>query len=581
MRICTSLIIIFCSIGTLLGQNIVKGRITSDGKPLPSVHITNIASGTITGSDDNGLYVIQARPKEELMFTYLGMDTISIIVEDVTHILNIEMYPKVEQLDEVVVEKKISRQKKLAMDYFTDSTVVNTSFGYISPATSAYHLKVIDGSEFHPGLDLLSAIASRRSGINVETYYPDKVPVRTLFMTRTLGSSLKKIPVLYEVDGMIHTDPPNWLDVSMVLRVGIIPGLQAVWRYGHIASGGVVVINTVNGVHGLREENSNKHYDRARLRNNFVTGKVISNTELKEEYPSYLKMMDGATSLEETLRIYTEYEKLFSKVPYFYLDCYRLMFEKYGGKEADEILDENVVQFQENPVWLKVLAYLYESQNRFEKAHELYKRVYMLRPEYAQSFVDMANSYRNLGLTESATSLFARHAYLQEEGLLPTDSLDLSKIVGRELDNLFAIDNNATKIRERTFNLEEQGISTRLVFEWNDSEAEFDLQFVNPNNQYFNWKHTIEDMPERIRSEKKLGYSMADFLLDDELPGTWKVNATYHGNKQLTPTYLKATIYRNYGSKLQSKEIKVFRLGLKGANQFLFDLELPSLVVRN
>ncbi len=88
-------------------------------------------------------------------------------------------------------------------------------------------------------------------------------------------------------------------------------------------------------------------------------------------------------------------------------------------------------------------------------------------------------------------------------------------------------------------------------------------------------------MPNRIRSEKELGYSMADFLLDDELPGIWKVNTTYHGNKQLTPTYLKATIYRNYGSRLQSKEIKVFRLGLKGANQYLFNIKLPSEVVQS
>ncbi|RUA17164.1 MAG: hypothetical protein DSY83_04610, partial [Flavobacteriia bacterium] len=330
------------------GQNTIKGRITIEGKPLSSVHIVNISSGTLTGSNKEGMYQIKARPKEELMFTYVGLDTISIIVEDVTHILNIEMYPKVEQLDEVVVSKKISRQKRLAMDYFTDSTVVNTSFGYISPATSAYHLKVIDGSEFYPGMDLLSAIANRRSGINVETYYPDKIPVRTLFMSRSLGSSLKKIPVLYEVDGMIHNDPPNWLDVSMVLRVGIIPGLQAVWRYGHIASGGVVVINTVNGVHGLREENSNKHYDKARLRNNFVTGKVVSNTELKEELPLYLKMMHAATSLEETWRIYREYEKLFSNVPYFYLDSYRFLFEEYGEKEADKIIRENLDQFHGN-----------------------------------------------------------------------------------------------------------------------------------------------------------------------------------------------------------------------------------------
>ncbi|NDV42755.1 tetratricopeptide repeat protein [Flagellimonas sediminis] len=575
-----AILVFFTWMGCVNAQNTISGRITDGTSKLSNVHVVNLTSGSKTSSDQEGWYQILARPKDELQYTYIGMDTVSILVEDVTKILNIKMSLRVEQLDEVVVEQKISKQKRLAMTYIMDSSVVNTSFGCISPATVAYHLKVIDGSEFTPGSDILNAIASRRSGIRVGTIGDPSTggSRRTLFI-RGMGSLSFRTPALFEIDGNIFSDAPTWLDVSMVLRVGIIPGIQAVWRYGHIASGGVVVINTKNGVHGLREENGSKPYDQARLRNNFVTGKVVSSEDAKNEVPSYLQAIQNTTSLTQAVNTVNEYERLYFNVPYFYLDCYTLIFDKFGEDVADQFMEGNLDQIKDNAVWLKALAYIYESQRRFDKAHTVYKEVYALRPEYAQSYIDMANSYRNLGLKESATSLYARHSYLLDEGLLTKDSLELSEIIQREMDNLFALESRSEQIRER--NVDGIGpYTTRLVFEWNDSEAEFDLQFVNPHNQYFNWKHTNEDMPERIRSEKEQGYSMADFLLDDALPGTWKVNVTYNGNKQLTPSYLKATIYRNYGSRLQTKDIKVFRMGLKGANQYLFDLDLPSSVVQ-
>ncbi|WP_293295331.1 carboxypeptidase-like regulatory domain-containing protein [Allomuricauda sp.] len=556
----------------IFAQKQILGRITDGKIPLSNVHVTNLSSEFTTKSNKEGFYKISAIPKEKLQFTYLGMDTITIIIEDVTHNLNIVMHHRVEALDEVVVTKKLSKQKSLAMNYFTDSTIINTSFGYISPNTVPYNLKIIDGSELTTGTDVLWAIASRRAGIWMGTYGSPSTGVnRSLFM-RGRSSINNQKPVLFEIDKNIFTTPPVWLDVSMIQRVGIIPGLQAVWRYGEIASGGVVIINTINGVHGLREDNSLQRYDQAKLRDNYVTEKVFLDTEIKNDLPAYLNEMNTAKSLNRALEVYEAYENHYSRIPYFYLDAFTYFYDKFESDRADEILIKNLDSFEKNPVWLKALAFTYESQSRLGKAHEVYKKIYALRPDYAQSFIDLANSYENLEKTQQALSIYARHAYLQDKGLISSDSLELSDIMEREISSLLRPDNHSSS---------DAGFTGRLVFEWNDSEAEFDLQFVNPNNQYFNWKHTLTEMPERIRSEKELGYSMADFLLDDEFPGTWKINATYHGNKQLTPTYLKVTMYQNYGSKLQTKEVKVFRLGVKGVNRQLFTFPVTSNIVQS
>ena len=141
--------------------------------------------------------------------------------------------------------------------------------------------------------------------------------------------------------------------------------------------------------------------------------------------------------------------------------------------------------------------------------------------------------------------------------------------------------NNVVKAgkAQKLFVADEDFKGTRLVFEWNDGEAEFDLQFVNPENQYYKWKHNIFENAEAIAMEKDYGYNVKEYLVDGSLPGTWQVNVNYSGNKSLTPTYLKATIYSNYGSRSQSKEVKVFKLSLKNVNQELFRLTTGSGVV--
>jgi len=384
---------------------------------------------------------------------------------------------------------------------------------------------------------------------------------------------------VFDVDGMVLSKVDCFQFVGNIKRMAFIPSLIATSLYGTIGLGGVVVINTKTGTITPRE--NGKPYDRAKLRNNFVEEGDVAENITEQTLPNYSKQLRQSNSLAEAKTIYNTNRAAYGSHPHFLLDSYAYFYEQQGEEDfANEIMEEFIDAMDKNPVLLKALAYTLESEERYDRAHDIYKKIYWLRPDYAQSFIDMANSYRNVGEPKSATTLYARHAYLQDEGMLPIDSMELGIIMKREIKNLFKLENSTLKIKNRK-KYEEDDFSTRLVFEWNDSEAEFDLQFVNPDNQYFNWKHTLVEMPERIRSEKKFGYSMADFILDDELPGIWKVNATYHGNKQLTPSYVKVTIYRNYGSKLQSKEIKVYRLGTKGANQHLFDFNLTSRVAQS
>lgn len=587
--IITGIFLIFINLSH--GQKTIHGKITNMGSPLKDVHITNLSSGDNAASDGEGMYEIMARPKEEIRFTYIGMDTISVIVEDVTRILNIQMKMRVEELEEVTVSKKVLKgQKELELEYDSNPNIIKSAYGYLNKETANYSLRILGEEEIDRAPDLEFLITGKFAGVYAKCNIKNELVVimrsspslgaganATLSAKGSSFTPSSSPGAVFDIDGTIVNSIGCSTLWGNIRRIAFIPSFSGLARYGQLGRNGVVVINTITGTITPKEPDG-KPYDQARLRNNYLTEDVVDAEGLGASLPSYLKELKASESTEAAKAVFEKNSAKYANHPFFYLDSYRY-FNEIDKAYANVIFDKYVALADENPVLLKAMAYVLESQGRQEKAHSLYKQVYKLRPEYAQSFIDMANSYRDLDKPESAASLYARHSYLLEEGLLPKDSMELAAIMQREVDNLFDLDNGSLKIKKRKKDFDER--STRLVFDWNDSEAEFDLQFVNPENQYFEWKHTMDEMPERIRSEKELGYAMADFLLDNELLGKWKINATYHGNKQVTPTYIKATIYRNYGSKLQSKEVKVFKLGMKGVNQQLFDLRIPSEVVHN
>ena len=162
------------------------------------------------------------------------------------------------------------------------------------------------------------------------------------------------------------------------------------------------------------------------------------------------------------------------------------------------------------------------------------------------------------------------------------DSVDFATIFEREYNNFLLLDKYAVVTGEKSSELyiaEEDFEGTRLVFEWDNSEAEFELQFVNPQKQYHTIKHSLADNEAKVMRGKDFGYSISEYLVDGSLPGKWTVNARYLGNKSLTPSYLKATVYYNYGTYAQRKEVKVFKLSLKDIPQELFTIAVGSKLV--
>jgi len=564
----------------------IFGTITDGRLPLQDVKITNLETDKVTVSNETGKYSIAIETGNSLQFSHTGFKTITIKIEDVTRVLNPIMTLNVTELDEVVVTKnRRESQQSLRKDYLTDKRIVRTLNGFMNTDWAVGFVQVIGKEEFSPVDNcILGVLKNRSTEVSVEGSCNGSIILNDKALAASVGyvyvnsnSFAAYGPAVYDVDGELYLAAPIFLDIRTIKRIAILNDKAARIMYGAggIASGGVIVINTHDSF-----KNSFDNYDEARLTDNFLNEKVLKASEVLRTKPNYLKDIEASEDYTIAKEKYYQFSKLYQNSPYFFLDAYIHFLEEREELEfADEIISKNFELFENNPVLLKALAYTYEEKGRFEKAHELYKEAFILRPNYAQSYLDLTNSYRNVKEPKQAASIYARYEYLLEEGLMAVDTVGFGPIIRREFNNLLMLEKETVVKGLSVKNLyvaDEDFEGTRLVFEWNDSEAEFDLQFVNPGNQYFKWNHSLADNSEVIKREKEFGYNVTEYLMDGALPGIWKVNVNYLGNKSLSPTYLKATVYHNYGSKAQRKEVKVFKLMLKNINQELFKLNISA-----
>lgn len=555
------LLLFACTVFSQSATQTIKGRVTDLGQPLANANVSIKGTDNGTNTDANGDYTIQARPRDVLVFSYVGMKTVEIIVEDATSVLNVKLSPKVQELDEVVVEKKKGRTRKdLELEYVTNKDLIKTSFGILDKNRAGYAMTMIDGKDIQNGPNnFIDAIQGRFNGRVVRSQGEERI-----FLPR--GGSA----VIYDLDGVVMEDAPTYIPVSSISRIAVIYPTGATSRYGSKGEGGVVVINTYRGS-AYNEPGTEEPYDRAKLRNNIFDETSVKGNFVAEA-PAFLKELYDSTSEARALEVFGDKKGLYDDSPYYLLDIGNYFLNKWKDRaKAWELFSMIQDNFPDNSPALKALAYVYQENGDWEAARDVYIEVFKLRPRYAESYRDLANAYGEAGDINKGVGLYARYMAAHEMDNRVGQLEGIDSIIKVEAGNILYTSFDTKTSKKDLQN--ELGIwPIRMLVEWNNSEAEFDLQFVHPSKHYYTWNHTLEESPERIKDEKLKGYSSEQFMIDNSATGQWLINLKYYGNRSYDPTYLKVTTYRDYGTPSQKKEIKVFELTEKNVNQTLLTL---------
>ena len=543
---------------TIHAQNTIKkeisGIITYDGAPLSNVNILIKNSEKGTSTNNKGVYKIRAKEGDILQFTHINMKAIEVLIEDITTTLNISMKAAKNELDEVIISSK-KKNKQIGL-YPKKPKKISSGGFTIDTRRTGYSVRYISGEELN------------LSGISIGRALQGKIASYKLVVDdfgneyaklRDTGTLLTVKYAIWVVDGQVYNFAPP-IPLENIKEVAVLRSLAGVNRFGSEAVGGAIIINTTVGdfdpvkdVYSEENPYTNKEY---------YNEDAVAYNLLSSPKSDYIIELESISDSNEAFKKYQELLSEHQDKSGFYLNVANSFKLKYNDFENyKRVLLDSEEYSKSNPEELKIIAYLYQQEGFYKNALSVYKNVIKLRPKHIQSYRDLINVYIELKQYKKALNTYN---YFFNKGLT-IEKNGIGDIMTREAEAL------TSKI-SKTNLPDEKTLDTRIVFEWSSSEAEFTLEFINPQKQVYKIEHTLSDTSSLILDEKLKGYTSREFVIDGDIGGEWLVNLTYYGNKKYAPTYLKTTVFNNWGRSDEIKKTTVFKMTLKDQKTQLFKI---------
>ena len=543
---------------TIHAQNTIKkeisGIITYDGAPLSNVNILIKNSEKGTSTNNKGVYKIRAKEGDILQFTHINMKAIEILIEDITTTLNISMKAAKNELDEVIISSK--KKNKQTGLYPKKPKKISSGGFTIDTRRTGYSVRYISGEELN------------LSGISIGRALQGKIASYKLVVDefgneyaklRDTGTLLTVKYAIWVVDGQVYNFAPP-IPLENIKEVAVLRSLAGVNRFGSEAVGGAIIINTnvgnfdpVKDVYSEENPYTNKEY---------YNEDAVAYNLLSTPKSEYIIELERISDSNEAFKKYQELLSEHQDKSDFYLNVansFKFTFNDFENYKR--VLLDSEEYSKSNPEELKIIAYQYQQEGFYENALSVYKKIIKLRPKHIQSYRDLINVYIELKQYKKALNTYN---YFFNKGFT-IEKNGIGDIMTREAEAL------TSKI-SKTNLPDEKTLDTRIVFEWSSSEAEFTLEFINPQKQVYKIEHTLSDNSSLILDEKLKGYTSREFVIDGDIGGEWLVNLTYYGNKKYAPTYLKTTVFNDWGRPNEIKKTTVFKMTLKDQKTQLFKI---------
>ena len=524
--------IVYGSEGVLVGATI-----TINGKTL----------GVVT--DDKGKFNLKVNKGDILVVSFLGKKTKEILVEALPTI-EILLVSNENELDEVVVKAKKTEE------------ISNTGFGKKEKKKLGYAVQSISSKDLPEGRDDNLSVHGKFSGV---TSYGGSDDISQMVLRA--NSILLNVYPLIVIDGtpikrsssVGSIQLSSFINPSNIANITLLKGLAATNRWGGEGSNGVILITTktalVNGKQG------DKLYDQALLRdNNFTENLSLVVSNINEKYIEELKEFK---TLNEVYAHYLKQRVNYLDDPLYFVNISDYVLQ-FGNKELASKILSNCLEINVGTIeTLKLVAYKVEKNQDFFLAKQIYEKIAILKPRDAQSYRDLALIYQETGYYQKALSIYKKIQNNNYEGV---DFSGIHKVVTNEMSRLILQHSNELDLSDVAEHyLKDLDYDARIVFEYNDNIADFELQFVNPQKKFFTWSHTKAENEMRLYEEKEQGFNTEEFLLIDAEKGEWQINIENKMPQSKKPFVIKYTVYRNFGKTNETKEIKILILNtIKG-----------------
>ena len=541
----------------------INGRVSDENGYLSDVTVISRGNNTQTVTDSLGNFSIEAQNRGILEFRYIGKNTILSRVSE-SPVKNIFMTDGNMVLDELVLENK-------------KQEIVDNGYGKLDKKRLGYSVETLAGDKIIPSnTNVKDAVAGKFAGVKIGANDDLTQFVGRGRYTTILGNQYG----LVVVDGLAIKQSNSSMGAGFIADTGFInpeniesvtylKGLAATNIYGTEGRNGVLLIKTKTG------SSSFKKKKKRQLGNTPIYNEYVEIEEIINE--PYIKEISQTTTIQDAYKMYLSQRKLYGNDINFFFDI-ASYFKNWNNLYLVKRILSNVLEINKNldVEILRILAYKYDEFEMFEESINVYEQLISFEPSESQSYRNLALSYQlNKQFTE-AQEIYNKIHYNQYSEVNSFNGL--KQTINAEYKNLVALHNStllATNIPE--FYKKKAEYDTRIIFEWSHFDAEFDLQIVNPQKRYFTWSHTQKEEASRFMKETSQGYGLEEFFITKKDKGEWLFNLTYYGKKtgdNSMPSYLKVTVYSNFGKPTQTKKVTVKELNDLNKKESILKLEI-------
>lgn len=287
----------------------------------------------------------------------------------------------------------------------------------------------------------------------------------------------------------------------------------------------------------------------------------------------YLRALDAAADP------YAEYLKeraANGKSPAFYMDVAGWFFKKDMKSLAVRILSNMAELSLEDAAVCRAMGWRLREAGEYDAAVALFRKALKLRGEEGQSRRDLALVLSERGKTARSVADLAEAAkLLYDAAFTPrarrsgrrSNDRQVSIVALEELNALIAwckalgLEVELPEMPEEF--IRELPLKLRIVMSWDADETDVDIHVLEPNGEEAYYSHRRTSRGGFVGEDVTTGYGPEEYLRKDADSGTYRVLAHYYASHQTAltgPTAVTATIYTDWGTASEKREILTLRL---------------------
>ena len=534
-------------------DNYIFGKVFGVSGPIQGASIKVKNSLVEAKSDFEGYFKIRANLNDVLSINFLGMIEKQILIENLD-----DKYILLKTDAQILDQVTITGTTEL-------SDEVETSYGKKKKKSVGFSTSTITSEDISPGaVTIVDAIRGKFTNVQV-AYNQDGAATGNKPQIYVRGGSLSinnSAAAIFDIEGLIYTEVPDFIDPQQIESITLLRSMGATNRYGSQGRGGVFLIKMKS-----LSRKAERLLNSLKVKGNDYKEQV-SRIDFDSLIPYYVKDFIQAKTLSVAKQQFaTLKDGVYELSVPFHIESFD-HFKNIDKEFAINILKSIAEKAKDNPKALKTIAYKLEEIGEFKNAKIIYQRLLSIRPLDEQSYRDLALIYKENEDYDLAASLFD---IMLNNKLKNVNMLGLQETVVNEAAHLYFT--HLDKLTLTDFPLKTLktyvpkndwrnfGFDYRIIFDWNDPAVEFNVQFVGPKNKYYDWSHTVLDDKDLLEDELNYGYNTEEFIIEKSDKGKWLINIeNYTIQDESNPTYIKYTVFKNYGRPNEIKKVEVIDL---------------------